>query len=174
MKKILLILLLCPILGLAQDWDFPRDPQTNKITYERSSATKLKKATLYLKIKEWVATKFPESSKTIQLDDKSSGVIIGKSYADFEYPTNTIWTKYHIEYSIKLSYKDFKYRCQFTDILISSNDDPKLTPVETTINLMSQNERQKPKIHGLGTQFDLKFITLISSLIEIVNLKDNF
>lgn len=154
---------------------FDLDPVTQKVIFTKTYQTKLKKGALYSKINEWFATTFPSSKQVIQVDDKAGGKIIGKSSFDHEYPINTVWHKFHFIYSVKVNYKDNKYRCTFTDILISSPDEPDPLELEIKLSVLSKNlVANKELIDAIHTILMVKLETDMYTLQETVSRKDSF
>ena len=154
--------------------DFPIDSVTKKISYSRTYKTKLKKPALYSKIREWYATQFASSKAVVQLDDKVSGKIIGKSAIDFEYPYNGDWIKYHLAFTVKVNYRDFKYKCSITDLVIRSSSFDEDTELEIYNSVIGDHPDGKAELSSLSAGLTVRLYTLIFALPEIVDKKDNF
>src|SRR5665647_1743863 len=81
MKNLILItLLLIPCFSFAQEVQLPINPKTQKIEYTdlvKVDST-LTSDELYTRARSWFATAFKSANNVIQMEDKSSGIIIGK------------------------------------------------------------------------------------------------
>jgi hypothetical protein len=117
MKKILLIAFIAfPYLGYCQLL-----PTLSKISIDSVSALityksitkkpKLSEDQLYSRLRAWVATAYNSANDVIQMDDKTSGIMIAKgifSYPNMRYPIL-------IHYTLTISIKPEKYRIVITD-----------------------------------------------------------
>lgn len=76
----------------------------------------ISKDKIYSNSKQWVAINFKSANDVIQMDDKESGVLIGKG--NFKYPCKSCWleSKDLIKFTIKIEVKDNKSRITFSDI----------------------------------------------------------
>jgi hypothetical protein len=179
MKKIALLtilLCLCGLLSKAQ-FEYSTDPVTKKFFYSKTYQTKLNKAKLYPKIKEWYASQLNEKRKEIQVDDKAVGSIIAKIEDDIDVPyglSASNWPRYHVIFLVKVNYKDFKYRCAVTDIFLKGADDEDPVAYEYLVTRMADSEYQKGLVKPLKDRLGLEFYNLIYSTATVVDKKDDF
>lgn len=113
MKKILLLILLLPLFSFAQEY-------SEVVEVPGKTADKL-----YTIAREWFAETFNSANKVLQMDDSVAGKLIGKgsthvsqSYVSggmIKIPMTIDW---YPNFTIKVSVKDGKYKCDITDITI--------------------------------------------------------
>lgn len=141
MKTVLLLCALCLSLGAAGQVaplpSLPTDSLTHKITYQGvvqvPGASQLE---LYSRAREWFAATFGSSKAVLEVDDRESGKLIGRAYAQFEFsggfgPT-VPWAMWR---TIKVETKDGRYRYTITNFMLgnsvtSLNINPPTEPVE--------------------------------------------
>lgn len=80
----------------------------------------MSKDAIYTGSRQWVATTFNSAQSVIQMDDRQSGVIIGKG--NMKYPCYGSWlctgvTDNTIKFTVKIEAKDNKARVTFSDIV---------------------------------------------------------
>ncbi len=129
MKHLLLLLALvltAPLAHAQKEKDapltLPMDADTKQITYtgviEVPGATKNE---LYARGKVWFANAFKSAQNVIQADDKEAGLVVGKGWAQtyitiiFTPASEKLW------YTVKLSFKDGKYRYAITDFMFKGS-----------------------------------------------------
>lgn len=121
MKKILLLLILFPIVTLAQSKEkstlnlkdaIQIDKETNKVVFEEvvSVDSTISKTELYFRAREWFANTFKSANDVIQMDDKEAGKIIGKGTK--QYTTSFVINIYQniLYYTVNISVKDGRYK----------------------------------------------------------------
>ena len=79
---------------------------------------------LYNRAKIWLAETYNSAQDVIQMDDKEAGILIG--HATMKFTSNIFsgsgMTKGYINYKIKISVKDNKYKYEFTDYIHKANN----------------------------------------------------
>jgi hypothetical protein len=74
------------------------------------------KSELYNRGKVWFINEFKSSNDVLQMQDKEAGILIGKGFFEIENGVNTqIWQ------TIKLYFKDGKYKYEITDLSMQSS-----------------------------------------------------
>ncbi len=153
------------------------------VTYENVIVTDstLSKESLYNRGHNWVVSIFKNPQKVIQLNDKNEGQIVCKG--NFEYNQKKfIWggsetTKGFINFTIKLFFKDGRYKYVFTDFIHEPLKDGNSFGVITTDDeysgKMSLTSKQWRKwIWGdIKEQIDLNVKSIEASLLEAMNKK---
>lgn len=176
MKKLLLlfafaILTTTCLAQQKQSFDLTVNPTTRQYEVSNVFTSKLKKSQLYPRIKEWFSTKFPEKI-TINMDDKVLGKIVGKSELNFEYPTNTVWIKYHLEFTAAVQFKDNKYKCVITNFQMKMQGDEELFSLETQLSVLhghSDNQQEKDVMAAIHT----RLLSILLDLPEMVDKKED-
>lgn len=116
--SVIFLLAISTATGQEKLLSLPFDSITNKITYSQivlldSSA---KQTELFVKAREWFSKTYKSSQDVIQMDDKESGIIIGKALLNVYYKTLGItFNSGYINYTIKFSVKDGKYKYEISD-----------------------------------------------------------
>lgn len=98
------------------------------------------KQELQVKAKMWMANAFKDAKEVIQLDDKEAGEVIGKGNVLIGYMSQ------RCKFTIKISTRDNKYRCQIYDMAIMGSGSYNAMPMEYYLN--------HPK--GMGSRAILK------------------
>lgn len=101
----------------------------NRMTIEKvvSCEVDLSKEVLYNRGYNWVVSVFKNPQKVVQIKDKEGGQIVCKGY--FEYaPENDVWSRYdatkgYIHFTVKLFFKDGRYKYVFTDFIHAPKDE---------------------------------------------------
>jgi hypothetical protein len=97
----------------------PYDSATKKISYFGVvNIDSTSKEELYTRAKLWFATTYNSANAVIQMDDKESGIIVGKATMKVGY--YALGTYYHagyIDYLITIKTKDNKYRYEITNFV---------------------------------------------------------
>ncbi|MEO8086300.1 MAG: DUF4468 domain-containing protein [Bacteroidota bacterium] len=97
----------------------PIDTTTGRIAFtDIEVVDSTSKSDLYTRAKMFCIEKFTNSKNVIQMDDKESGIIIGK-YTFTHYITmlGSLQENGQIETTIKIFLKDNKYKCVLTDYI---------------------------------------------------------
>ena len=118
MKKIFLFLvLLLSVLG-ASAQEKPLE-FSEVIQAEGKSAQEL-----YVIVKAWVATNFRSANAVIQMDDKESGILIGKSYFDYRAPKGMIYRFIdgYISFTLNVQTRQGRYKVTLNDFRHESLD----------------------------------------------------
>ena len=112
------VLLLCLFTSLGYSQPFPIDSVTHRITYQEvvSLDSSFSKEKLFARAHEWFAKTFKDSRSVIQMDDPSSGKLVGK--ASLQVFVTALWMKYEagwVKFTVSIATKDSRYRYQITD-----------------------------------------------------------
>lgn len=114
--KILLttILVLTFVPTMAQN-EMPT--KEGKVHYEHvDSIPGASRIDLYNRARLWLADAFVDSKEVVQVEDKESGLLVGKGSYRFQQGI----IPYRIKFSVRLDCKDQKYRAQIYDVYILS------------------------------------------------------
>jgi len=178
MKKLLLFILILPLLANAQE-GYPIDSVTNQITYKETISIAGQKNVLYRKAKEWFVNSFNSGKDVIQLDDASTGKLIGKSFfivntlerdasGDLVHYDNSVW------FTITINVKDGKYRYIISDFIVEYHYKQPGIPLETLLVQLSS------EAVGTGSKLDFQLTPkkrikdLIASLKKAMTANDDF
>jgi hypothetical protein len=78
----------------------------------------LTKAELFNRAKAWIATEYRSANAVIQMEDKDAGILIGKGIFVVSWSTTLIKNlSTNVPHTIKLLFKDGKYKYEITDLL---------------------------------------------------------
>jgi Domain of unknown function (DUF4468) with TBP-like fold len=117
----------------------------------------IKKDTLFLKTKEWIALNYKSANDVIQFEDKESSKIIIKG----SFPTNLFLKEGWLEHTLVLDFKDGKFKYLYTDFSYYSSG-------SGTMNFENNNLGFRKKII---TETEENISSSISSLLKY--LTDN-
>ena len=134
------VLLLCALFvsfaAVGQTAPLPTDSVTQKITYQGvvqvPGASQLE---LYSRAREWFAATFGSSKVVLEMDDRESGKLIGRAYAQFEFsggfgPTLP-WAMWR---TIKVEMKEGRYRYTITNFMLGNSiTSPDVSPPTKSI-----------------------------------------
>ncbi|WPY97634.1 DUF4468 domain-containing protein [Christiangramia sp. OXR-203] len=120
-NSILILLFLYPVQFFSQVIDeLPTDENGNLYYSEVIQVENADKNELYLRSKQFFAEIFKSANDVIQMDDKDSGIIIGKGFNDIYITVIGIATPIQMWYSIKIQSKDDRYKYDIYDIYFKS------------------------------------------------------
>ncbi len=124
MKKIFLLLII-PSGIFAQGFtSAPVDTTTGKINFtEVVKEDSLNQEQLYSNAKEWFAKTFNSANDVLQMDDKSSGKLIGKGLSMITIPMGITNVPEKMWFTVIIEVKNGRYRYSFTDITFESPED---------------------------------------------------
>lgn len=165
MKKILLLGALIIISNLLHSQTMPIDNTTGLVTYSGVIiADSTTKDELYNRAKEWIVLTYNSAKDVIQLDDKTNGKLICKGTFKVSHVMGDVW---YIDHTLKLEFKENKWKYTITQILYSSYDcvgcqTPK--PIENC--KITNTEKFKEKI-------DTQIKSIISSLKPAMQTQSN-
>jgi len=149
MKKLLflfIILLYTPALSWGQidalqaekEKDFALTAEA--VTYYEVIKMEGAKMDLYSKAREWYVTTFNDANEVIQMEDKQSGKIIGKGYAEFM-TSGDAWATLgamgdvvqlsQLRFTIRTYFKDGKTKIVFDDMEVIKTQDGKIINTRT-------------------------------------------
>lgn len=155
-----LFLLLIPLTSISQ-----MPMKDGKVIYEMidSSVTGTPQQ-LQVKAKMWMANTFNDSKAVIEVDDKDAGEVVGKG--------NAAWGSlppYTGYFTIRISCKENKYRCQIYDLFLKGGTEGDRRSVERWIDRPTIGTKKH-----LGI-FDKKMLSLLDDLkIAMAKADDNF
>lgn len=99
----------------------PFDSETHQVAYtgviDVPGATKNE---LYARGKVWFANAFKSAQNVIQADDKDAGLLVGKGWTQTYITIVLTPASEKLWYTVKLSFKDGKYRYVITDFMFES------------------------------------------------------
>ena len=136
-----IVLLLCALFvcfaAVGQTMPLPTDSATQKITYQGVvQVPGVSQLELYSRAREWFAATFGSSKAVLEMDDRESGKLIGRAYAQFEFsggfgPTLP-WAMWR---TIKVEMKEGRYRYTVTNFVLghsttSLDSSPPTQPIE--------------------------------------------
>lgn len=101
----------------------PRDATGKKIAYvEVVPVAGATQDELYARGKVWFAQTYKSAQDVIQADDKASGVLVGKAWQQTTFSPLGFGTKvpYKLSYTVQLSFKEGRYRYEFSDLSFAS------------------------------------------------------
>lgn len=76
----------------------------------------LSKSDIYTKVRIWFSESFKSSNHVLQMDDKDSGIIIGKGNTRISGKGGIVGFDYVTDFTIKIEIKDGRYRSTISDI----------------------------------------------------------
>lgn len=120
MKTILITLLMIPSLAFTQETQFPINPETHKIEYTdlvKVDST-LTSNELFTRAREWIAVTFKSANSVIQMEDKGSGIIIGKG--NISIPKTSLQVGSIVSFTIKIQVKNGRYKYWVNDLVHTS------------------------------------------------------
>src|SRR5438105_3843278 len=121
------LILLC-FLSITRTASAQIPVKDNKAFYELvDSSITGGKEELQVKAKMWMADAFKDSKEVIRLDDKSAGEVLGKGNVKIGY------FGMRCRFTIKISTRDNKYRCQVYDLSILPQSGTSETYIEDYI-----------------------------------------
>jgi hypothetical protein len=176
MKRIYMLIITALFFGLSAK---AQEPLTIEDVVEIDSVSS--KEILYNRGHNWIVSIFKNPQKVIQLNDKNEGQIICKG--NFEYNQKKfIWgasetTKGYINFTIKLFFKDGRYKYIFTDFihepLKGGNSFGVITTEEEYPGKMSLSSKKWRKWiwNDIKEQIDLNIKVVEKSLINEMKKK---
>ena len=118
MKQIVLLLLLSP-LSLFSQFD------STQFSFTLVDSTKESKEQLFVKAKSWFANAFNSSKDVIQMEDKESGTIIGKSIMVYDDKNASYVVHMSVKFTLTVNVRENKYRLVLSDFINDGYiDDP--------------------------------------------------
>jgi len=118
---IILLLFIFPILLSSQIIkELPTD-ENGKLNYNKVvQVENTNKNELYLRGRAFFANTFKDAKEVIQMDDKDSGIIIGKAFSDIYITSWGNSIPIQMWFSIKIQAKDAKYKYEIYNIYFKS------------------------------------------------------
>jgi len=121
-RKALFLSMIAPLLTFGQIIDeLPKDENGNLNYSEVIQAESVSKDDLYLRAKQFFVDVFKSANDVIQMDDKESGIIIGKGFSDIYTKVMGVLTQQQMWYSIKIQSKEGRYKYTIYDIYLKSD-----------------------------------------------------
>jgi len=107
------------------------------------------KDALYDKIKQWLVSTYKNLTKITDMDDKASGVWVGKPIMDFNCKTFSIQcSSGYIHYVLTIRVKDNKYKIEMSNMVHEAKPGP--ATASCTFGLITDKELFKDKGLGAG------------------------
>jgi hypothetical protein len=144
MKRLLTIALVALCLSVKAQ-TVPVDTVSKTVAYaEVVTVDSISKDELYTRAREWFAKTYRSSQSVIQMDDKSSGKIVGKgSERGQVYAAPLIYNPFTERYTISITVKDNKYRYEITDFTTQVDRNQYGTPPELPLYDFAYNQKWK-------------------------------
>jgi hypothetical protein len=128
MKTLLMpLLLLVATAGQAQTapaapaTTYPKDAATGLIDYtDVVQVEGTSQAELFKRGKIWLASAFKSTKDVIQAEDKEAGFVVAKGFSTINIKSGSIVVPQKLYYTVKLNYKDGRYKYELTEFYISS------------------------------------------------------
>ena len=98
--------------------EFPKNKETGKVCFSNVVETGKSKNDMYVLGKEWFVNNFKSSNDVIQMDSKEDGIIMGKGFSRIPWVFMLSTGYYDLYYTIKLSFKENKYKYEITDFIV--------------------------------------------------------
>ena len=181
MKKLLLITLsLVPFLCFSQDMSkYVIEADGEYLSFEdvvKSDST-LKAGQLYSKGVEWFATTYKNSRSVLQMQDKESGIIIGKACFGLRIPPKGIMPSFYddVFYTIKIYFKDGRIKYSISQFnpekqpmgIMKTGSVTKWPPMSKKLSIRLYDEyRDLCKAEALKIGNDLKYYFTNSSELK--------
>ena len=123
---VLALLLAAPVAYAQKEKDapitLPMDADTHLITYSGVvEVAGTSKGELYARGKVWFANAFKSAQNVIQADDKEAGLVVGKGWTQTYITIMLTPAAEKLWYTVKLSFKDGKYRYEITDFMFEGS-----------------------------------------------------
>ena len=132
MKKIIILIILCPIFLNAQIISiFPKNESGEIVFSEIIKSDSTPKGILYIRAKSFFANSFKSANDVIQLDDKETGIVIGKGN------TKLTGTSYTLHFSLKISCKDNKFKYELYNFTFTTAPSYPYFPNGITFNTIN-------------------------------------
>ncbi|HZK69306.1 MAG TPA: DUF4468 domain-containing protein [Paludibacter sp.] len=167
MKNLILItLLLIPCFSFAQEVQLPINPKTQKIEYTdlvKVDST-LTSDELYTRARSWFATAFKSANNVIQMEDKSTGIIIGKG--NFSIREQFGLASGHVSFTIKTQVKDGRYKYWINDFVHDASKGQIGGNLENEKPLCGTMIMMRKYWGKVKEMTDAKMITMIQDLNE--------
>jgi len=167
MKRLLIIFsIILPAFSNAQ---FQMPIKDGKVFYEEiDTIPNLSKAELYNRSKIWFVNTFNSAKAVLQMDDKESGIVMGKGITAYDAGNVITGTmRNSINYTININIKDNKYRIQVYDIYVT-NQNASYTP-EYCLKYPKMNKKKLENIDNNVKDLIAGFKTAINKKTD-----DNF
>jgi len=152
MKKILLLMLLtltCSLYGQSEKEGLPINDETGKISFEEVVEIEgSNKDELYDRGREWFITKYVSAEDVLQLEDKENGKLIGKAISSIPYKSMGANANMPIRYTIKIYFKEGRYKVVITDYLLGGLSANDATPIEEIVLNLDSKKKRLQKLYG--------------------------
>lgn len=176
--KILFLFMFIPLISFCQKqaYHVPIDTNNGKITYSKIIilSDSVKADELYARCRSWFANTYNSSKSVIEMEDKTSGIIIGRAL--FTATARALGSELfngYINYRISVFIKDNKYKYEITNFVheggyIGNGKAKDYGPCETFIEC--KGAFRKPCDHFLY-QIDNNTISLVNGLKKAMETK---
>lgn len=121
MKKLILVILyFSPAFLFAQKATLPVDTSSNLITYQEVvQVDSTSKNEIYARAHDWFTKTFNSTQDFIDVDDPTTGKIIGKKFSMESYPYMMTGIPFNLNCTIAVTIKDNRYKYEISSFLIS-------------------------------------------------------
>ena len=145
MKQMLIILALCPFWTFGQ----PTLPMKDgKVFYQAIDTVDANKNEIYNRSKIWFVNTFNKARAVLQLDDKDSGIIMGKGATKFDAGNFVVGPIImYLHYTININIKDGKSRIQVYDIYAANEYDRVTYTPEELLKYAKMNKGKLRRIN---------------------------
>jgi hypothetical protein len=155
----------------AQQPAYPKDATTGLIDYTEAVPVEgVSKADLFTRAKLWLAGSFKSAKDVVQTEDKDAGIIVGKGYSPISLTFFGHAVPYQLHYTLKLNFKDGKYKYELTDLYFQNEPDAATSfktykiPVEDRILAAPSTSREGKTVAQMKAQYDATIPALLASL----------
>jgi hypothetical protein len=119
--RLLALMIIVPSFTYGQLIDeLPKDDNGNLNFNEVVQVENAKKDELYLRSKQFFVDVFKSANDVIQMDDKESGIVIGKGFNDIYIKVMGIPTAIQMWFTIKIQSRDGRYKYEIYDVYFKS------------------------------------------------------
>jgi len=172
MRKLFLVLLgFMPILSYGQLIDeLPKDEKGKLSFNEVIQLETFKQNQLYLNSKQFFADAFKSANEVIQMDDKESGIIIGKGFVDISAKMLTATFPVKMWYTIKIQSKDGRYKYEIYDIYFENYPSYYVLPDGSSKSQTAEEMFDKNKFYKNNGQPKTQYQNFKTQMIEKITI----
>ncbi len=172
MRKLFLVLLsIMPILSYGQLIDeLPKDEKGKLSFNEVIQLETFKQNQLFLNSKQFFADAFKSANEVIQMDDKESGIIIGKGFIDISAKMLTSTFPVKMWYTIKIQSKDGRYKYEIYDICFENYPSYYVLPDGSSKSQTAEEMFDKNKFYKNNGQPKTQYQNFKTQMIEKITI----
>ena len=168
--------MITPLLTFAQIIDeLPKDENGNLYYSEIIQIENGTKDDLYLRAKQFFADEFKSANDVIQMDDKESGILIGKGFNDIYIKIIGISTPIQMWYSIKIQCREARYKYEIYDIYFKSYPGQYGTVTTSAEKMFSKESyfKRNGKPRNVLEQYKIETVNKVNTLEASIKIKMN-